>query len=62
MSRQDLLAGLPSIKRSPTLCKWMELLDGDMTEDSALTEVMHAQLLKEYTSRSHTSVITPIMT
>jgi hypothetical protein len=41
-SRQDLLTGLPSVKRSPILGKWTELLDSNMIEDGALTEGMQA--------------------
>jgi hypothetical protein len=57
-SRQDLLAGLPNAKRGPTLSKWTELLDGNMTEAGALAGGTHTQPLKEYASKSHISDVT----
>jgi hypothetical protein len=57
-SRKDSLAGLPNVKRTPTLSEWTELLDSDVTEGGALAGGTHAQPLKEYTSGSHTSGVT----
>jgi hypothetical protein len=61
-SRQDLLAGLPNIKRSPTLSEWTDLLDGDVTEGGALAEGTRAQSLKGYASGSHTSGVASAVT